>query len=224
MEIRRVETEELAEFVGVVDKLWPNHLGLAELRRDLELMPEKQRMSLWFAIEGGEKVGVARLYRLIGAFHPQKWFGELGILSEFRGRGFGKQFYDFAISQLEAEDAIQITGRVRDDDDYSLQFFQRRGFKETKRDFESVLDLASLSDEVLAALDDPSLDIKTAKEADCERFRYQWHGLFEEVRKDIPREDVPTAFTFNEFAEIFLVDEEFMWDASMFAFDGDRMI
>ena len=218
------------------DKLWPNHLGLAELRRDLELMPEKQRMSLWFAVWDGEdrrdgdstlagsKIGVARLYRLLGAFHPQKWFGEFGVLPEYRGKGIGTRFYDHLMAQLAAEDALQITGRTRDDDPYSIGFLERRGFYETKRDFESVLDLASLSDEVLDALDDPSFDIKTAKEADCERFRHQWHELFEEARKDIPRDESPTPFTFDEFAEIFLVDEEFLWDVSMFAFDGEKMI
>ncbi len=224
MEIRLAETEELEEFVGVFDKLWPNHLGLAELRRDLELMPEKQRITLWFAIKGGEKVGVARLYRLIGAFHPQKWFGEFGVLPEHRGKGFGTRLYDHLLEQLAAENALEIRGRVRDDDAYSIGFLERRGFYETKRDFESVLDLASLSDDVLDALDNRSFDIKTAKEADCERFRHQWHELFEEVRKDIPRDDIPTALTFEEFSEIFLADEEFLWDVSMFAFDGDNMI
>ena len=79
MEIRQATNDELEEFVRILDVLWPNYLGLAELRRDLELMPEKQRLSLWFAIKGGEKVGVARLYRSIGAFHPQKWIGETDV-------------------------------------------------------------------------------------------------------------------------------------------------
>lgn len=224
MEIRRARGDELEEFVRVFDLLWPNHLGLAELRRDLELMPEKQRMSLWFATEGGEKVGVARLYRLLGAFHPQKWFGEFGVLPEYRGKGIGTRFYENLMACLAAEDALQITGRVRDDDPYSIVFLERRGFYETKRDFESVLDLTLLSDEVLDTLDNRSFDIRTAKGADCERFRHQWHELFEEVRKDIPRDEPPTAFTFDEFAEIFLVDEEFLWDVSMFAFDADKLI
>lgn len=219
-----METEELAEFVGIFDKLWPNHLGLAELRRGLELMPEKQRMSLWFAIEGGEMVGVARLYRLIGAFHPQKWFGELGILPEYRGKGIGTRFYAHLIAYLATEDAIEVRCRARDDDTYSIGFLERRGFYETKRDFESVLDLSLLSDEVLDAFDNSSFDIRTAKEADCERFRHQWHELFGEARKDIPRDDVPTPLTFDEFAEIFFADEEFLWDVSMFAFDCDKMI
>jgi GNAT superfamily N-acetyltransferase len=224
MEIRLAGTDELAEFVTVFAKLWPNYLGLAELRRDLELMPEKQRISLWFAIEGGKRVGVARLYRLLGAFHPQKWFGEFGILPEHRGRGIGTKFYNHLMSQLAAEDAIQITGRIRDDDAYSMGFLERRGFYETKRDFESVLDLSTVSDETLDALDDPSFNIKSAKEADCKRFRHQWHELFEEARKDIPRDDKPTSFTFDEFADIFFADEEFLWDVSMFAFDNDKMI
>ena len=173
MEIRQAGKDELEEFVSVFDSLWPNHLGLAELRRDLELMPKKQRMTLWFAIENGEKIGVARLYRLIGAFHPQKWFGEFGILPQHRGKGFGAQFYNHLISQLTEQDAIQVTGRTHDNDPYSIGFLQRRGFYESKRDFESVLDLPSLSNAILDALDNPSFEIKTAKEADCEKFHHQ---------------------------------------------------
>jgi GNAT superfamily N-acetyltransferase len=276
MEIRLARIDELEEFVGVFDQLWPNHLGLSELRRDLELMPEKQRMSLWFAVLNGENrrdgdstlnsdrnrrdgedtlgsdrnrrdgedtlgdstlgsdrnrrdgdstltIGIARLYRLIGEFHPEKWFTEFGILPEHRGKGYGRQLYDHLIYHLSDEKAIEVKGRVRDDDPYSIGFLERRGFYETKRDFESVLNLSELSGDLLDELDNGTFDIRTAKEADCERFRHQWHELFEEARKDIPRDDSPTSFTFDEFAEIFFVDEEFMWDVSMFAFDGDRM-
>ena len=216
--------DELEEFVDVFDKLWPNYLGLGELRRDLELLPEKQRMTLWFAIEGKEKIGVARLYRTLGSYDPQKWFTEFGILPEYRGASRGKQLYDHLATQLAAEDAIELRGRVRDDDPHSIGFLERREFYETKRDFESVLDLSTLDESVLSEMDNPAFDIKTAQEANCEETHHQWHRLFESARNDIPRDDTPTGFTFEEFGEIFLKDEEFMWDVSMFAFEGDKMI
>jgi GNAT superfamily N-acetyltransferase len=224
MEIRQARLDELEEFVGVFDKLWPNHLGLGELRRDLELMPEKQRMTLWFAIEGEEKIGVARLYRTIGSYDPKKWFTEFGILPEYRGSGRGRQLYNHLSALLTAEDAIEVRGRVRDDDAHSIGFLERRGFIETKRDFESVLNIATLDESVLSQMDNSAFDIKTAQEANCEDVHHQWHHLFETARRDIPRDDVPTSFTFEEFGEIFLKDEEFVWDVSMFAFDGDKLI
>ena len=224
MKIRLAEESDLETFVRVFDKIWPNHLGLAELRRDLQLMPEVQRMTVWLAELGGEPIGVARLYRLIGAFHPQKWFGEMGLLEAHRKCGYGSQLYNHLIHLLRREGAIQVTGRTRDDDNHSIQFLTRRGFKETKRDFESTLELGKLDDTVLDAMDDRSFDIRTAKEADSDRFRHQWHELFEMVRRDIPRDEPPTPLAFEEFAEIFLEDKEFLWDVSMFAFDGDSLI
>jgi GNAT superfamily N-acetyltransferase len=223
MTIRPAEEGDLETFVRVFDQLWPNHLGLAELRRDLELMPEKHRMSGLAELEG-EPIGVARLYRLIGAYHPQKWFGEMGILDAHRRMGFGKQLYGFLLDFLRNEDAIQLTGRARDDDVNALRFLTERGFKETKRDFESVLNLNELSPSQLDSLDNPTFDIRAAREADSEAFHHQWHELFEVVRNDIPRDEPATPFTFEEFSEIFLVDEEFLWDVSMFAFDGDKLI
>lgn len=224
MEIRQASEQEVETFVDVYDRLWPNHLGLAELRRDLLLMPEKQKMQLWIAWEGEAAIGVARVFRLIGAFHPLKWFGEIGILEQHRGLGHGRQLYDHVLAFLRGEDAIQVTGRTRDDDERTIEFLRRRGFAETKRDFESVLDLKTLDTSRLDALDSAAFDIRTAKDADSESFRRQWHLLFEEVRKDIPRDDPPTPFSFEEFSEIFFEDEELLWDVSMFAFEGDELI
>ncbi|MDQ2986504.1 MAG: GNAT family N-acetyltransferase [Armatimonadota bacterium] len=224
MDIRQANETDLPTFVEVFSKLWPNHLGLAELRRDLELMPEKQRMTMFMAEIDGEPVGVSRFYRLLGAYHPQKWFGELGILPDHRGNGLGTQLYDHAIAFLKEQDAIQVTGRANDDDEKALQFLKNRGFVETKRDFESVLKLSEINPDVLVSMDNPNFDIRTAQQADSERFRHQWHQLFETVRKDIPRDEPPTPFTFEEFGEIFFNDKEFLWDVSMFAFEGEELI
>lgn len=225
MEIRAAEDSDLPTFVSLFNEVWPNHhLGLAELQRELTLVPERQRITIWLTEKGGEPIGFARIYRLIGSYDPLKWYAELGVLRPFRGKGVGTALYDHLERFLENEKAVVITGRVSDDDADSAQYFISRGFVETKRDFESILDLRTLDPTTLDSMTDRSLDIRTVQEADSEGVRCQWHSLFEATRKDIPRDDVPSPFSYEEFHEIFVVDPEFLWNVSSFVFDKDRLV
>jgi len=224
MQIRTASESEIPVFHQAFDRIWPNHLGLAELRRDLALMLDKTQMTLWVVENDQEVVGVARAYRLLGAYHPQKWFFEMGIVEEHRQKGLGRKLYDHVLVFVQKHGAIQLAARTRDDDSWSLRFMTDRGFVETKRDFESVLDLKDLRPSILDAMDNSSFDIRAAKDVDSDDFRHSWHRLFEDVRKDIPRDEPPTPLTFEEFSEIFLQDQEFLWEVSMFAFAEGELI
>lgn len=225
MQIRIAEEADLSTFVGLFNTIWPNHhLGLAELERELKLMPEKQRMTIWLAELAGDTVGFARTYRLIGSFDPFKWFSELGVIESYRAKGFGARLYDHVERYLRGEEAGSVTGRVRDDDPASAGFFTRRGFIETKRDFEAALDLQSVDPDILDFGRDTALDIRTVHDADSPEVRRQWHSLFETTRRDIPRDDVPTPFSYDEFHEISVEDPEFLWHVSSFVFDCDQLV
>jgi GNAT superfamily N-acetyltransferase len=119
---------------------------------------------------------------------------------------------------------MTIAGRACDDDPAAAQYFIRRGFVETKRDFESILDLRKLDPTVLEAMQNDALEIRTVQDADSEDVRRQWHALFESTRRDIPRDDLPTPFSYDEFHEIFVVDPEFLWNVSSFVFDKGRLV
>jgi GNAT superfamily N-acetyltransferase len=187
-------------------------------------MPERQRITIWLIEDAGQAIGFGRLYRNIGSYDPLKWFAEIGVLSPFRGKGFGTAMYDHIVQFLRAEGAKFLTGRTSDDDAGSKDYFIRRGFVETKRDFESSLDLTTLDTKTLGSFGSHSLDIKTVQVADSENVRRQWHRLFEETRRDIPRDDIPTPFSYEEFHEIFVNDPLFLWNVSSFVFDGGRLV
>jgi len=225
MQIRIAEEADLPTFVGLYNTIWPNHcLGVAGLQRELKLMPEKQRMTIWLAEIGGEAVGFARVYRLIGSFDPFRWYSEIGVLEQHRTKGFGTLIYNSVEGFLGTESAISVTGRVSDQDSPSARFFSKRGFIETKRDFEATLDLQSIDPAVFDHGRDTALELRTVHEADSPEVRRKWHSLFEATRKDIPRDDAPTPFSYDEFHEIFVTDPEFLWNVSSFAFDDERLV
>lgn len=225
MQMRIAGERDLTTFVALFNTVWPNHhLGLAELQRELKLMPERQRMTIWLAELFGEAIGFARVYRLIGSFDPLKWYSEIGVLDPHRAKGIGTQIYNYVEGYLRNEGAASVTGRVSDEDPLSAGFFSKRGFIETKRDFEAALDLQSIDPQVLNHGRGTALDLRTVQEADSPKVRREWHALFEATRKDIPRDAAPTPFSYDEFHEIFLTDPEFLWNVSSFAFNGDKLV
>ncbi|MGI8922923.1 MAG: GNAT family N-acetyltransferase [Fimbriimonadales bacterium] len=225
MKIRLADASDNPAFCRIFTAVWPNHqLGLGELEREFTIMPEQQRMAIWLAENEGEPVGFARIYRNIGSYDPLKWYAEIGVLPEHRGSGLGKSLYDHVLETIRAEGAVSIMGRVSDEDSCSLQFFQNRGFAEVKRDFESILHLDEIDKELLEKLDRVDVDFQPFAEVDSPEFRRNWHLLFELLRKDVPRLEPPTPFSYEQFEEIFVVDPDFLWDISQVARDNEGLI
>lgn len=190
--------------------------------REMELPKVECRPQFLLVEEGGQLVGAAEFNRDYGSYHPQKWSVTLSVLSAYRQKGIGSALLDAMLEMIEAEDAISADCRVSDEDVASIQFVEKRGFREIKRDFESELDLGSVGEELLGTVVDCPASIRSMKEADSPEFRHEFHQAFEAIRIDTPRTDPPTPMEFGHFQELVIDEPDFLPEASRVAFiDGE---
>jgi mycothiol synthase len=179
---------------------------------------------MWLAELDERPVGYARAYRYIGEYHPRKWNLTVGVEANSRGQGIGRLLNEVAEKFVIEKEPISIATRVSEDNDIALDYALRLGYREVKRDFESILHLGKL---VIKAMDPgpiAGVNIICATEFNHPAGRKEWHALFEVVRLDVPRVEPPVRLSLEEFEHYVLDDPEFLWAASFIALAEGRMI
>jgi mycothiol synthase len=128
------------------------------------------------------------------------------------------------LETLQGFDPISLRVKVRESDARGLRFAQDRGFLETKRDFESTLELASFD---FAAFERPlpeGVELKNLSECDSPAFRRHFHEVFSIVRLDTPRAEPPTPLSLEFFETNVLDDPEVIPEAFVFAMRDGQIL
>jgi mycothiol synthase len=223
--IRDFLRSDLSEIVRVQHAAVPLHpWSVGELERDLEKLEEKLQYHWCIAEWDGRVVGFSRFARNAGSYHPQKFGLDLCIHPDVQSRGIGKALYLATLEKVQAFDAISLRTQVRESDARGIRFAQDRGFLETKRDFESTLELASFDFGKFDRTLPEGVALKNFAELDSPEFRRQFHEVFSTVRLDVPRAEPPTPLTFEFFEENVLDDPEVIPEAFVFAMRGDQIL
>jgi mycothiol synthase len=223
--IRDFQASDIPEIVRVQHAAVPLHpWSVGELERDLQKLEERLKYHWCIAESNCEPVGFSRFARNAGSYHPQKFGLDLCVHPAFQARGIGNALYLATLERLQAFAPIGLRTQVRESDARGLRFAQDRGFLETKRDFESTLELALFD---FAAFERPLLEgieLKNFRDLDSPVFRRQFHQVFSTVRLDVPRAEPPTLLTFEFFEENVLDDPEVIPEAFVFATRGEQIV
>jgi ribosomal protein S18 acetylase RimI-like enzyme len=94
------------------------------------IMPEeeeKRGMTIWIAEDGNQIIGKVhvQLHSGLGGIYG------LGVMPEFRSRGFGRLILKMAVQQLQEMNADAITLQVEARNANALNLYQSCGFEET---------------------------------------------------------------------------------------------
>jgi mycothiol synthase len=225
MNLRDFQPSDLLAIVRVRHAAVPLHpWSVGEIELDLQKLEEKLQYHWCIAESNGELLGFSRFARNAGSYHPQKFGLDLCVHPEFQARGIGKALYLATLEKVQAFDAISLRTQVRESDARGLRFAQDCDFLETKRDFESTLELALFD---FAAFERPlpdGIELRNFRDLDSPEFRRQFHQVFSTVRLDVPRAEPPTPLTFEFFEENVLDDPEVIPEAFVFAMRGEEIV
>jgi mycothiol synthase len=221
MNIRDFESSDLPALVAVQNAAVPMRAYThSELESDFKL-EEKLRPVFIVALENDKLVGAANFHRFPGAYHPHKFGAEVFVHPEAQQRGVGTALYAKLLEKLQPLAPISLSVYVRESEPHAVVFATKNGFKEVKRDFESLCDLTTFSSQPhldsLASLEQAGVRLVPWAAVDSLERRQEFHEVFEAVRLDVPRAEPPTRLTFEFFNENVISDEELLWDACFYA-------
>ena len=209
--------------------VYPDYpFSVTELRHEDETW-DHSRYFQWRAIRtaGADQVGWAQVNHSRHSFVAGTYWLDLGVVPGARGAGHGSALFAAARAVLQGRGAKRIRSGTKESMADGVSFLLHRGFTETKRDWESRLPVAAFDPTPFAGargrIEDQGLRITTlavelARDPDAARKAYE---LAEEVNRDIPSADEPTAMDFETWRKRQLEGPNALLDAYFLATDAD---
>jgi mycothiol synthase len=179
------------------------------------------------AEQDGVLVGGVETGHRPSRFNPDRYSLDMFVVPEARRRGHGTALYEAAIAALRARNALAATGGVKESMRDGVEFFDRRGWHEVRRDCESRLKVAGFDFAKFARADDrvaqDGIRIATyteelARDSSAEEKAFE---LVDTLRADVPATDPATPETIEEWRSSWVNSPSFLPDAFFIAIDGD---
>lgn len=206
IEIRPFEDRDYEAVVAVSNAVFPDRPWAAEELRyeDGHLDRGKNALERYVAVDRRTDVlaGYGEIRHLPWNFHPRKFGMTMRVFPELWGRGIGSRLWDRLQTALRDRQALAVRTVVKEDTAPAVRFVQARGFTETMRTWDSLLDVATCDlspfQQDVARTHDAGVAITTlrdemAKDPAC---LPAVHALDMELGADVPN---PEPFTPVEF-------------------------
>jgi GNAT superfamily N-acetyltransferase len=213
---------------ALVHTFWPNYAPTEEeFRRRDNVHPAHTHWGHLVAEKAGEVVGVATYMQLIDHYHPQRFFIRVNVYADHQRQGIGTALYHTLLGTLAGYNIAEINTNAREDADAQMQFWQKMGFVETLREWESRLEIASFDPQVLQGAADKvsALGIAIYSYADLAHDPEREQKLYEldcSAARDIPSASPFTAPSLEEYKKQYLQDDDphFLPDAWFIAVEN----
>ena len=225
--IRPVKAEDYEKIAPLWNSVYENDKSTAEELAYMDNAYEPPYLFKRFVFDqGDELVGMTSYEQYEGQYHPQKFAINVLVRADKRAQGIGRELYDFLLEQLKPFDPISFSAALREDDEAANHFAQTRGFVETKRDWESVLDMATFdAAKHTKPLSDP--DIRLTSYADWgvtpERDEL-FYEFVSRVRLDIPTSEPFTDLSYEQFRKFVIDAPDHFAEGVFFALVADKPV
>ncbi len=230
LHVRPFESEDYGATVELSNRLFPEYpKSIEEVQsRDGQRDPNC-RFRRFVADRFGQVVGHAEYDQSPSMYHPQKF--EIGVYVDpnQQRKGIGTALFDYLMMDLDPFDPITLRSFAREDDEASVRFLTKRGFREVMRSRESRLEVPSFDFSPYAELEDEvaqrGITLTTlgelADDPDRDRKLYE---LDMELLEDVPFPDERTRISFAHFKRRFLQNPNLLPDAYCVATAGDHYV
>ena len=216
-------------WVAGSNRCYPDYpWSVQEMRHEDDVFDRTRFFALRLVAEhDGALVGGAHVHHKPSRFHPDRYNFDLWVVPEARRGGHGSALHDEAVAALRGRDALAATGGVKESMQDGVEFTRKRGWREVRRDWESRLPVAGFDFAAFASADvriaNDGIRISTlaeelTKDAGAEGKAYE---LSQELRKDVPAIDPPTAETIEEWRDHWISAPSFLADAFFVAIDRE---
>jgi GNAT superfamily N-acetyltransferase len=235
MKIREFEGTEndYLAMVAVDRAVWPDQLITLAATKHRDESRDKAYFLHRVMVEvEGQVVAVASAMEPHWSYRPGKYNLDISVLPAFEGRGIGSDVYEYLTRLLfdRSPAPILFTAGSRDDKPQGVRFLEKRGYTQTMRWPQSMIDLSTFdpgpfqakADAVAASgIEIASLAELSERDPDWQRKVYDldWAGI-----QDEPQPDTPTQMPFERYVTTILEAPEFMPQGFFIAVDNGEYV
>ena len=177
----------------------------------------------------GTVAGMADFHHATYMYHPQKFFLDVRVRPEFRQRGIGAALYDRLLQELASFRPLTFWGMTRETLTPSVAFAEGRGFRESRRAWESRLDVVRFDPSPFRSRAEAAgRGYRVVSVADEQTADPQWleklHDLHMAVAADVPQPEPFTPITVEEMRRRLLDHPDYLPGGHYLVKDGDRYV
>jgi len=160
----------------------------------------------WVVEADGQTVGYGLYTHVMNKFDPHRFMVVGGVLEANRNRGIGVALYNIIMDGLAVLAPREIRAHAREDRGEAVRFLQKRGFREYRRESDSVLEVNDFDPIPYTGLEDrlrsEGILIRTLRELEGDPRRdRKLYDLDWEVTRDEPGSQDNTRVEFEVFVE-----------------------
>jgi mycothiol synthase len=206
MLIRKATQEDFPAIAEVINRCWPDDRTTAEaLEDEHSKIPEHINHDDFVAERDGTIIAHANYTHFTGMYHPQKFWSWINVMPQHRNKGVGSQLFTTSLEALQPYDPISLRTATREDQSAALHFMDKWGFTESKRYWESRLNVQTFDlTPYLNVEEKPSshgLEITTLAELSKRDKDYEekYYDMWCEARLDVPRPEPATDVSYENW-------------------------
>ena len=190
---------------------------------------EQYLLQRFVAQVDGRTAGLAEFHHATYMYHPRKFFIDVRVRPEFQSRGIGTVLYDHLVREVSALRPLTLWGIARETFARSLTFAEHRGFRKSRRAWESRLDVSRFDPRPFeakaeAAVRDLHVVTVASEQTADPRWLEKLHDLHTAVAADIPQPEPYTPMTVDELRRRWFENPEYLPDGHFLAKNGDRYL
>lgn len=201
-----------------------------EYRRWDRQREARLRFARFVAELDGTSVGGALYENVSWMYHPQKFFVGVYVHPEQQRRGVGRALYQHLLAELQPHEPLALRNTLREDHSAAVGFFERRGFVEEMRAWESLLDVNAFDPAPFAGAEERALrggiTISTVGEL-LAAGDAVWPKLYEldmVASRDVPMPEPFTPPSYEAWLRHLEGNPNLLPDAYFIALDGERYV
>ena len=234
LELREFQPGDYERLVAIYNANYPDYpISVAERRSRDESLDRTKYLLKRFActdLEQERIVGFGDVLSVPDMYHPRKFMISILVDPEHQGRGIGRTIYNELEEELSQRNAILAWTRVKEDLPIRLQFFERRGFAEKSRIWESRLDLTTADPKRFTGYVEKALNEGITFSTLSEEQRHgpealrKIHELVQLIQADMPREAEFTPLTYEQWEKFSLKNPQLLPEGYFLAKDGPEYV
>jgi mycothiol synthase len=175
-------------------------------------------------------VGFGQVANVLDMYHPRKFMVNIFVDLQFQRMGVGGAIFDRLLDELGDLKAEVAWAMNREDLRFQREFFERRGFDEKRRDWESRLDLSSFRPEKfqakLSRVAQQGINFTTLTEElqNGEGSLRKLHDLVQHIAADMPRQADFTPLSYDQWKTLLSNSPRLLPEGYVIAKDGHEFV
>ena len=232
LEMREFHPTDYPRLLEIYNANYPDYArSVGEWRsRDQSVDRSKYYLQRYAFLDSNAIVGFGEIAHVTDMFHPHKFWISIYVDLKSQGRGIGSSIHDRLNEELWKLNAVVAWAGSKEDLPRLTEFYQKRGFAERMRAWESRLDIKTADTAKFQNYPEKAIsqgitfaNLAAERRNDQDSLR-KLHELVQLISADMPSPAPFTPISFEQWKAFELKNPSLLPDGYMIAKDGDRYV